>query len=285
MAEDNTFLSADNIYEEVEGESGVTLTLEEDQQRNLIGIIKGRFAQAEQSRETDERRWLRAYENYRGIYSKSVKFRESEKSKVFVKITKTKVLAAFGQMIDVIFGTGKFPIGISETKIPEGETASAHLDTANPVPGIETAEAEVVEEEIVIDNPYDVGYEGDGKTLKPGATLGTGFFEEPLEDQAEKAGILSEGFVPTPQIPELSPAQEAARRMEKLIHDQIEESSGSSEIRNALLEAALLGTGVVKGPFNFNKTLHRWTNENGERSEEHTSELPVTSRSRMPSSA
>ena len=131
MAEnENTFLRANDIYEEVEGESGVTLTLEEDQQRNLIGIIKGRFAQAEESRETDERRWLRAYENYRGLYSKSVKFRESEKSRVFVKVTKTKVLAAFGQLVDVIFGTGKFPIGISETKIPEGETDYAHLDTS-----------------------------------------------------------------------------------------------------------------------------------------------------------
>ena len=46
--------------------------------------------------------------------------------------------------------------------------------------------------------------------------------------------------------------------MEKLIHDQIEESNGSSEIRNALLESALLGTGIVKGPFNFNKTLNKW---------------------------
>jgi hypothetical protein len=46
--------------------------------------------------------------------------------------------------------------------------------------------------------------------------------------------------------------------MEKLIHDQIDESKGSSEIRNALLESALLGTGIVKGPFNFNKKLHKW---------------------------
>ena len=55
--------------------------------------------------------------------------------------------------------------------------------------------------------------------------------------------------------------------MEKLIHDQIDESKGSSEIRNALLEAALLGTGIVKGPFNFNKTLNRWdeSEEDGER--------------------
>ena len=54
--------------------------------------------------------------------------------------------------------------------------------------------------------------------------------------------------------------------MEKLVHDQIEESNGSSEIRNALLEAALLGTGIVKGPFNFNKKLNKWDiNEEGER--------------------
>jgi hypothetical protein len=56
--------------------------------------------------------------------------------------------------------------------------------------------------------------------------------------------------------------------MEKLIHDQIDESSGSSELRNALFEASLFGTGIIKGPFNFNKTLHRWTKdeESGERS-------------------
>ena len=267
MAEDNTFLNADNIYQEVEGESGKNLNIPEDQQRNLIGIIQGRFAQAEDARQTDENRWLKAYENYRGLYNKSIKFRDSEKSRVFVKVTKTKVLAAFGQLVDVIFGTGKFPIGISETKIPEGETNYAHLDTSNPVPGIETTEPEIPDDiGNRIDNPYDVGYEGDGKVLKPGATYYNGIFEDSLEDQAEEAGILVDGPSPDPQVLELSPAQRAARRMEKLIHDQIEESNGSSEIRNALLESALLGTGIMKGPFNVNKKLHKWdTDEEGNR--------------------
>ena len=260
--EDNTFLTANNIYEEVEGESGKQLKLEEDQQRNLIGIIKGRYAQAEMSRDTDERRWITAYENYRGLYAKGVKFRESEKSRVFVKITKTKVLAAFGQLVDVIFGTGKFPIGISETKMPEGETDMAHLDVNNPLPGLETSEGEIPDDignrENANVNPYDVGYEGDGKTLKPGASFYNGIFEDSLEDQAEDAGILTDGASANPQALELNPAQKAARRMEKLIHDQIDESRGSSEIRNALLESALLGTGIVKGPFNFNKKLHKW---------------------------
>jgi hypothetical protein len=224
MAEnENTFLNANSIYEEVEGEAGVQLTLEEEQQRNIIGTIQSRFNLAENARETDERRWLKSYENYRGLYSKNIKFRESEKSRVFVKITKTKVLAAFGQLVDVIFGTGKFPIGISETKMPEGETNYAHLDINNPTPNIETTPEEDVPDDIGnrIENPYDVGYEGDGKNLKAGATYLNGIFEDSLEEQAEKEGILVDGASPNPQDLELSPAQRAARRMEKLIHDQI----------------------------------------------------------------
>ena len=264
---DNTFLNADNLYQDVEGEAGKTLDLEMEQRSNLVGIVKSRFTVAEDSRRSDESRWLRAYENYRGLYNKSVKFRDSEKSRIFVKITKTKVLAAFGQLVDVIFGTGKFPIGIAETKIPEGELASAHLDTQTGAPGIEsTMGGGELPDDIGnrIENPYDVGYEGDGKVLKPGATFQKGIFEETLEDKVEDQ--LVEGFSPIPTVLEISPAQKAARRMEKLIHDQIDESKGSSEIRNALLESSLLGTGIVKGPFNFNKKLHKWdTGEDGER--------------------
>jgi len=265
---DNTFLNADNIYMDVEGEAGKSLDLEIEQKSNLVGIVKARFQVAEDSRRSDESRWLKAYENYRGLYNKSVKFRDSEKSRIFVKITKTKVLAAFGQLVDVIFGTGKFPIGIAETKIPEGELANAHLDTQTGAPGIEsTMGGGELPDDIGnrVENPYDVGYEGDGKVLKPGATFQKGIFEETLEDKVEDQ--LVEGFSPIPTVLEISPAQRAARRMEKLIHDQIDESKGSSEIRNALLESSLLGTGIVKGPFNFNKKLHKWeTGEDGERS-------------------
>jgi len=267
MEKENTFLNADNIYEEVEGEAGKTLALETEQRSNLVGIIKGRFQISEDARRSDESRWLKAYENYRGLYNKSVKFRDSEKSRIFVKITKTKVLAAFGQLVDVIFGTGKFPIGIAETKLPEGEMANAHLDAQTAAPGIEsTMGGGDLPDDIGnrIENPYDIGYEGDGRTLKPGTTFSNGVIETSLEDKVEDQ--LVEGFSPIPTMLEISPAQKAARRMEKLIHDQIEESKGSSEIRSALLESALLGTGIVKGPFNFNKKLHKWDDgEDGER--------------------
>ena len=153
--------------------------------------------------------------------------------------------------------------------MPEGEKENAYLDATNPTPGLESSTPDNIGNRIEDEpqeNPYDIGYDGDGKVLKAGATYGNGLFEEALENKADALGLLKEGVSPLPQAAELSPAQKAARRMEKLVHDQIEESNGSAEIRNALLESALLGTGIIKGPFNFNKKLHKWdTNEEGDR--------------------
>ena len=263
---ENTFIeNANNIYfESVEDEDGINLKLEDDLKTNLAGLIEARYAAAEMARGIDEERWITAYHNFRGIYPKNIRFRESERSRVFIKITKTKVLAAFGQMVDVIFGTGKFPIGVSQTVIPEGVSEYMHLSMQES-PNIETSAATPNTFEDGMTADLTVGFKGDGKVLKPGATLstGTGVFDE-LSNEDENISF-EEGPIPIPGVPTISPAKEAARNMEKLIHDQIEESSGSSELRNALFESTLFGTGIVKGPFNFNKTLHRWDEQEGER--------------------
>jgi len=277
--ENSMYQNADELYfNSVEGESGLAMNLEGEIKSRFVGLVEDRFASAEEAREQDEGRWLRAYHNFRGLYGKNVKFRESEKSKVFIKITKTKVLAAFGQLVDVIFGTGQFPIGVKETKIPEGVATYQHLDMT---PGLETSQSqsdneETEEEEEVVD-PFDVGYEGDGRTLKPGATFSSGetAFENAVEKGIEDGKInVVDGPSPNPQTLEMSPAKEAARQMQKLIHDQIEESNGSSELRNAIFEAALFGTGIVKGPFNHNKIIGRW-NKNEETGEREYSPLTI----------
>ena len=51
----------------------------------IIEYVKDNFGKAEDYRYSDEQRWLQAYRNYRGIYSPDVQFRESEKSRVFIK--------------------------------------------------------------------------------------------------------------------------------------------------------------------------------------------------------
>ena len=252
MNEENTLTANEIYFQEVEDEHGKTLNLDESLRVNLVGLLMDRYASAQSARDQDETRWLTAYHNYRGLYGKHIRFRETEKSRVFVKVTKTKVLAAFGQLVDVVFGGNKFPIGVSETNIPEGIEEHAHFN-----PSLETTPPQMSEETTTeeLDSPFDVGYEGDGRVLKPGATYGSGKFEVV---RPEKELNMTEGLSPIPEALEVNPAQQAARRMEKLIHDQIEESNGSSELRSALFECSLFGTGIIKGPFNFNKTLNRW---------------------------
>ncbi len=129
----------------------------------LVGYIRTRFQQAETSRLYDEKRWLKAYRNYRGLYGPEMSFRSNENSKVFVKITKTKVLASFGQIIEVLFGSGKFPIGVEPTPVPEEMAEYAHLkpQQMQQQNGAANGNGEDI-------NPY--GFPGDGKEIPKGAT-------------------------------------------------------------------------------------------------------------------
>ena len=58
--------------------------------RGIVDYVYDKYSRAEDYRENDEDRWLRAYRNYRGLYGPDVQFTEAEKSRVFVKTTKTK---------------------------------------------------------------------------------------------------------------------------------------------------------------------------------------------------
>ena len=258
---ENSLLGANFIHEPDTDQDSHELKLEGFMEQNLIQKVKSRFEEAARAREVKERQWMTAYQNYRGEYGKNVRFRENEKSRVFVKITKTKVLAAYGMLIDVLFGTGKYPIGIRETQVPEGSTERAHLKTD----GETTSEAPTEEVQEDIENPFDPGWNGDGKVLAPGATFRspTKFLKDMVSKFEDNTGnvVLEEGAAPTPDVPEINLVKQAARQLEKLVHDQLDESNGETETRNALFEMCLLGTGWIKGPFNYNKVLHNWVED------------------------
>ena len=62
------------------------------------------FTKAETSKFPEEERMITAYRNYRGLYGPDIQFTEAERCQVFVKVTKTKVIAAAGQLTDVTRG-------------------------------------------------------------------------------------------------------------------------------------------------------------------------------------
>ena len=208
---------------------------------SLAGYIRSKFVDSENARQFDEQRWLRSYRNYRGIYGNEMAFTETEKSKVFVKITKTKVLAAYGQLIEVLFSSGKFPIGVQPTTVPEGISEYAHVSKHKQ----DSAEAA---------SPY--GFPGDGNDLDPGKVINEvlGGLKEEYETAEFVKGPSTDGV----NEPQISPAEMSAANMEKLIHDQLEESSAISVLRHTLFESALLGTGIIKGPFSYEQAKHNW---------------------------
>ena len=123
MAEDNEIpFDTDDVT--VIQDNDPALASESD----IVSFVQGRFKRAEDVRQQDEQRWLKAYRNYRGLYGPDVQFTETEKSRVFVKVTKTKTLAAYGQIIDVLFGNTSFPLTVNPTKLPDGVAESVHLN-------------------------------------------------------------------------------------------------------------------------------------------------------------
>ena len=82
-------------------------------------------------------------------------------------------------------------------------------------------------------------------------------------DKLDGIDNLKIGAGKTPSAITFSPAMIAAKKMQKKIQDQLEESSASKHLRSTAFEMALFGTGVMKGPFAVDKEYPNW-NEDGE---------------------
>ena len=216
----------------------------------LADYVVQKFTDVEDSRRDEEERWLNSYRQYRGLYGPETQFTDTEKSQVFIKVTKTKVLAAYGQITDVLFAGQRFPLGVDSTRIPEGVEEAVNFDPKAP-------------EQMLKKAPNVFGFPGDGKELPPGATqdsLELGALQEKLEPVES---MLKSGYGKTPTSQTFHPAKEAAKRMEKKILDQLEESSASRHLRSTAFEMALFGTGILKGPFALEKEYANW-NEDGD---------------------
>ena len=221
----------------------------------LARFVEERFSRSKTARRFDEERWLRAYRNYRGIYGPDMKFTDAEKSRVFLKITKVKTLAAYGQITDVLFANNSFPLSVEPTQLPEGVAEHVHVETnpkAASMPTQGTTEPNL---------GSLFGYKGDGKALPPGATPQS-LMERlgPLKDSFEGLDV-KEGPGVTPTSITFSPAMIAAKKMEKKIKDQLDESSATKHLRSTAFEMVLFGTGIMKGPFAVDKEYPKWTPE------------------------
>ena len=219
----------------------------------IVPIIQSRYYSSRDARRPTENKWIDAYRSYRGEYTPEERARISQAqsrnpgaSDIYVKVAKTKTLAAYGQITEILFSDNKFPIGVEPTPDPQGIAENAYIE---PDMGMPSAEGQDV-----------YGYSGDGKEIEAGAThrsLLGGLLSKYSKYLTGKK--VTEGISPDPKtLPQLHPADEAAKNLEKVILDQLSEGGCETELRNMALECTMLGTGILKGPFSYEETIDNW---------------------------
>lgn len=205
----------------------------------LVSYILDRRSLSKEKRFTDEQRWLRNYRDYRGIYGPEVRFTDTEKSQAFMKITKTKVNAAYAQVTDVLFAGNRFPIGVESSPVPEGIAESVYIDPK-----------EQPEEE--------TGTTRSATISRPDILENVGKLKNSLERVKDK---VKEGPGLTPTALTWEPAKDSSRHMDKQIQDQLSEANASKALRSSVFEMCLFGHGIFKGPLARDKEYPKWDSE------------------------
>lgn len=220
---------------------------------SLISYISQRFTRAVMYRRPYEQLWIDNHRNYRGLYGPSVAFTSTEKSRVFIRVTKTKVNAAFGQVMDVLFANNEFPIAIEPEKLPEGVVDVESIETN---PAMAQVYTDGKQGQPGQDQPKQpdlkYGYPGDG--TRDGETPSK-IAEQAQVGQLRQNESVHEGTPITPTAVEVDVALVSAKKMQKKIQDQLRASYGDKHLRHTAFEVVNLGTGCVKGPIAVNDII------------------------------
>lgn len=215
-----------------------------EQVNPAIALVRAKFEEARNAKRNHESRAVRAYENFRGVSGATSAFISSEISKAFIKVTKTKTLAAYGQILEVLFSGKTIPLEIQSSEVPLGTEEYVHIDPNDPVDaGVGQPQGPQM-----IDQPI-LGWAGDGNDLKPGETVADRAVAW-VKNKFGMAAKVKPGPGDAPNRIVIQPAAEAAKMMNKRVHDQFDDMKLGNTLRKGGLELCMLGTGILKGPFN-----------------------------------
>lgn len=214
----------------------------------LVSKIHGYVSEAESSRLTWERQATNNVRSYRGEDISTFRKSEDPEKKVFVRTTTVKTRAAYAQIMEALLANSNFPVSVEATPVPTGIAMYAHVPDGGDAPEEDNPDSQ---------EDFGIGFPEDGKSLAPGATYDNMDFLKDENSDYEGAN-LKEGRDRTGQGTMISPAKRAAEQINKVIQDQLSESKAPTSLRKAVFESCLIGSGVLKGVFTEEKTMHRW---------------------------
>ena len=201
---------------------------------SLGSALQDRFQEYKLQREDIEDDWLEDLRAFNGEYSNDVQKALQEnpnRSRVFVGLTRTKVMSAYSRLVDLMFQPNDNFWTITPTPVPT-------LDLEKEMAIKKKATQEIVQianGDMVVANQ-----------LMPELT------ERMDELKDEVRAEINES------------AERAAEKMTEVIEDYMVEQNVEGEVKSLLLEMCLFGSGVMKGAVMHIKRQERWgQTENG----------------------
>ena len=202
------------IEEITEEKNDISDGVQDQSMQSLGARLSSTFQEYKDARKETESEWLRDLRQYNGQYEPDVLARLNEsgaRSKVFVGLTRTKVMSAYSRIIDLLFQHGDVFFACESTPIPD-------LDPMQAIQMRQMATAQVMEASQMMDPNMNQDL------VK--ARMGE------LEDELKKA--------------EKRVADTAAESMTIDIMDQLIETNAEQKLKESILEACIFGSGACK---------------------------------------
>lgn len=173
--------------------------------------LQSLFQEYKDARQDNENEWLISLRQYLGQYEADILAKLGNRSKIFVGLTRTKVLSAYSRIVDLIFQPGQDFFGIEPTPLPE----------------LDPLEMEVIGQKSTQEVMQAAGVESPTQVMDIINQRRDELESEIREEIAERA-------------------KDAAEEMTLQIRDQLAEANAEQKIKEAIMEACIYGTGVVK---------------------------------------
>ena len=202
------------IEEITEEKNDISDGVQDQSMQSLGARLSSTFQEYKDARKETESEWLRDLRQYNGQYEPDVLARLNEsgaRSKVFVGLTRTKVMSAYSRIIDLLFQHGDVFFACESTPVPD-------LDPMQAIQMRQMATAQVMEASQMMDPNMNQDL------VK--ARMGE------LEDELKKA--------------EKRVADSAAESMTIDIMDQLIETNAEQKLKESILEACIFGSGACK---------------------------------------
>ena len=204
----------DPYEEEGEAKSEEADGVQDQSLQSLGHRLASTFQEYKDARKETENEWLKDLRQYQGIYEPDVLARlnaaSGSRSKVFVGLTRTKVMAAYSRIIDLLFQHGDIFFSVDPTPIPQIDPLKAMQMRQMAMDQIMQASG-----------------------------------QDPMMNQDLVAARMQELEGEFVEL-EREVAKQAAESMTTDIEDQLIETNAEMKLKESMLEACIFGSGAVK---------------------------------------